>query len=474
MSYLSKDQLDNYLNNLPTKKNTLKPSVASTPSSHNNNNSNNNNSNTTYQALRNELIYPMKNMNINNNEEEPTITKVDAFEASLNTKTPSQTPSVSAYKPKPTTLGTKNLAGIKTLPNNNNNNNKLPPPIPAKKPAQLSSKPITSSPATTTTTTTTTTTKTTSSNNNNDNKVNVSKPIFNQTLCNGCNKPVSAGIMVSALGKKWHNGCFQCTKCHIPLDKVEFFEKDGQPYCEADYHELFNHICNYCKQIITDTSIKALGKHYHVGHFFCHTCKTPFNEDNPFMIQDGLAYCESDYLKLFGHQCKGCGKYIKGSFIGALGGDWHKECFVCTECQQPFPSGVFHVRDDRPYCERHAMALPQQKNLRSSHSPLASPLSSSQPSISQRSSNPSSAPSLQQSDSTLQQQQQTQTQKSDINICHTCKESLDNAKLTSSAFGKNYHSFHFQCFSCHRPLSSRVPGLWQNNGQDEVICKQCS
>lgn len=48
------------------------------------------------------------------------------------------------------------------------------------------------------------------------------------------------------------------------------------------------------------------------------------------MIQDGLAYCESDYLKLYGKQCKGCGKFIKGTFIGALGGDWHKECFVCT------------------------------------------------------------------------------------------------------------------------------------------------
>lgn len=193
-------------------------------------------------------------MNINNNEEGPNITKVDAFEASLNTKVPSQPPSVSAYKPKPTTLGTKNLAGIKTtVLSNNNNNNKQPPPIPAKKPALFSSKPITSSP--TITTTTTNTTKAINSNSNNDNKANVSKPTFNQTFCNGCNKPVSAGIMVSALGKKWHNGCFQCTKCHIPLDKVEFFEKDGQAYCEADYHELFNHICDYCKQIITDVSI---------------------------------------------------------------------------------------------------------------------------------------------------------------------------------------------------------------------------
>lgn len=48
------------------------------------------------------------------------------------------------------------------------------------------------------------------------------------------------------------------------------------------------------------------------------------------MIHDGHPYCEKDYLVAFGHKCQGCGKYIKGSFIGALGGDWHKDCFVCT------------------------------------------------------------------------------------------------------------------------------------------------
>ncbi|CAO3649672.1 unnamed protein product [Cunninghamella blakesleeana] len=455
MSYLSKDQLDNYLNDLPNKK-----SIPNT-----------NNTTSTYQALKNELVYPMKNMNINNKSNQTN--KMDAFEASLKPRGVTTT----SYKTKPPLLGTKTISTTITNNNNetlqtpstpktppltttmnNNNNKQIPPPIPAKKPTQFISKPI-----------------------NTSDKVNIPKPTFQQTLCGNCNKPVSTGIMVTALGKKWHNGCFQCTTCHIPLDKVEFFEKEGQPYCEEDYHQLFNHVCDYCKQVITETSIKALGKQYHVGHFFCHTCKTPFDEDHPFMIQDGLAYCEPDYLKLYGKQCKGCNKFIKGTFVGALGGDWHKECFVCTECQQPFPSGVFHVRDDRPYCERHAIVLPQQKNLKSSNpSPPSLP-----PKLSNPNSNPppppiptSQRPNITPSSSPIssnhhQQQSSNSNSNNNNNVCHTCKESLDNAKLTSSAFGKNYHSFHFQCCSCHRPLSSRVPGLWQNNGQDEVICKQC-
>lgn len=77
-------------------------------------------------------------------------------------------------------------------------------------------------------------------------------------------------------------------------------------------------------------SINALGKHYHVGHFFCRGCSKPFGESDAFMVHDGHAYCEKDYMAKFGHKCMGCGEYITGEFIGALGGDWHKECFVCA------------------------------------------------------------------------------------------------------------------------------------------------
>lgn len=199
----------------------------------------------------------MKNMNINDKKEQ--VTKMDAFEASLNPRGAAVTAS---YKTKPTILGTKTITTItsatttgtttntntpQTPPTTNNNNTninkQIPPPIPAKKPAQFSSKPIINN-----------NNYNTSDNKNNNDKVNISKSLYNQqqTLCGNCNKPVSTRIMVTALGKRWHNGCFQCTTCHIPLDKVEFFEKDGQPYCEEDYQQLFNHICDYCKQIITE------------------------------------------------------------------------------------------------------------------------------------------------------------------------------------------------------------------------------
>ncbi|PVH80797.1 hypothetical protein DL98DRAFT_184626 [Cadophora sp. DSE1049] len=55
--------------------------------------------------------------------------------------------------------------------------------------------------------------------------------------------------------------------------------------------------------------------------------------------------------------CKGCGEAIKGKSVssadGRLTGRYHKQCFVCKTCSEPFQTATFYVMDDSPYCERH-------------------------------------------------------------------------------------------------------------------------
>ncbi|KAK0616018.1 hypothetical protein B0T17DRAFT_592650 [Bombardia bombarda] len=55
--------------------------------------------------------------------------------------------------------------------------------------------------------------------------------------------------------------------------------------------------------------------------------------------------------------CKACGLPITGKSIssadGRLTGRYHKACFVCSTCQEPFSSSTFYVLTDRPYCHRH-------------------------------------------------------------------------------------------------------------------------
>ncbi|TVY35274.1 Paxillin-like protein [Lachnellula occidentalis] len=55
--------------------------------------------------------------------------------------------------------------------------------------------------------------------------------------------------------------------------------------------------------------------------------------------------------------CKGCGEAITGKSVssadGRLTGRYHKQCFVCATCREPFQASTFYVINDRPYCQRH-------------------------------------------------------------------------------------------------------------------------
>ncbi|KAF2173006.1 hypothetical protein M409DRAFT_16955 [Zasmidium cellare ATCC 36951] len=55
--------------------------------------------------------------------------------------------------------------------------------------------------------------------------------------------------------------------------------------------------------------------------------------------------------------CRGCGQMIEGKSVkasdGRLTGRWHKACFVCRSCHEPFTTADFYVINNEPYCEQH-------------------------------------------------------------------------------------------------------------------------
>lgn len=60
---------------------------------------------------------------------------------------------------------------------------------------------------------------------------------------------------MTAMGKTWHPEHFVCTHCQEEIGSRNFFERDGQPYCEKDYHNLFSPRCYYCNGPILDVSL---------------------------------------------------------------------------------------------------------------------------------------------------------------------------------------------------------------------------
>ncbi|XP_065055496.1 paxillin-like isoform X1 [Rhopilema esculentum] len=170
-------------------------------------------------------------------------------------------------------------------------------------------------------------------------------------VCAACSKPI-VGQVCTALGRTWHPEHFTCAVCEVPLGTKTFFERDGKPYCEQDYHEQFAPRCSYCEGPILDSCVTAMDQTWHPEHFVCAQCGKPFGESG-YHEKDGKPYCRDDYYGLFAPKCSGCDRAIMDNYITALNGHWHPECFVCMECRQPFQGGSFFEHEGMPYCEMH-------------------------------------------------------------------------------------------------------------------------
>ncbi|XP_075879183.1 paxillin-like isoform X2 [Nelusetta ayraudi] len=170
-------------------------------------------------------------------------------------------------------------------------------------------------------------------------------------VCGACCKPI-VGQVVTAMGRTWHPEHFVCRHCQEEIGSRNFFERDGLPYCEHDYHQLFSPRCFYCNGPILDKVVTALERTWHPEHFFCAQCGSFFGPEG-FHEKDGKAYCRKDYFDMFAPKCGGCSRAILENYISALSSLWHPECFVCRECFTPFVNGSFFEHDGQPYCEVH-------------------------------------------------------------------------------------------------------------------------
>ncbi|KAL4000419.1 SH2B adaptor protein 1/3 [Sarotherodon galilaeus] len=169
--------------------------------------------------------------------------------------------------------------------------------------------------------------------------------------CASCNKCI-VGKMITALGEVWHPEHFVCAVCKMELSTTGFFERDGQPYCDKDYHQLFSPRCAYCKGPIMQNIVTALDQTWHPEHFFCAHCGGLFGTEG-FLEKDGKPYCCKDFYHLFAPKCSGCGESVRENYLTAANGTWHPECFVCADCLKPFTDGSFMELNGRPLCSLH-------------------------------------------------------------------------------------------------------------------------
>jgi paxillin len=174
------------------------------------------------------------------------------------------------------------------------------------------------------------------------------------TKCAKCNEYLT-DVLLQALDKKWHAGCFACAHCSKPFAEAEYYVHGGKAYCEDDYCELFCPVCPKCNCYVVEDGAVVFGETYHPWCVVCHNCNEQL-EGRIRKAKDGNFYCEQDYLALFAQECAGCGGVIDDETINALDKPWHVACFKCgvAGCGEDLVAvGRFHNHEGKPYCREH-------------------------------------------------------------------------------------------------------------------------
>jgi len=177
-------------------------------------------------------------------------------------------------------------------------------------------------------------------------------------ICAQCSQPIK-GPYLLIKGQYMHPRHFRCHECGIEFKGGDCNEFEGDYYCGPHYAILLLKKCARCGKPCKGRSITALGKVWHPDHFACHICAVVFVESN-FFENDGLPYCQTHFIQLFGDNCAYCKEPITKTSVKFLDKSYHEHHFFCYQCLTPLKSGKFTSWDSKAICIPCYDALPSK------------------------------------------------------------------------------------------------------------------
>ncbi|CAH8474459.1 unnamed protein product [Schistosoma margrebowiei] len=187
---------------------------------------------------------------------------------------------------------------------------------------------------------------------------------------------------------------------------------------EENYVDSYGSTCVRCGDPfqLNEKVVQTKDSSYHVKCFVCVQCFQPFPEGVYYEF-DGRKYCEHDFHVLFAPCCGKCGCFIIGRVIKAMNYNWHPDCFRCHICDKCLA--------DEGFVKLHGRAVCHACNEHEKASGLS------------------------------------------YITCHKCRAVVEEGQQLKYR-SEVYHAYHFSCASCGSELSSDA-----REKDGDLYCLRC-
>ncbi|XP_065177470.1 testin-like [Sycon ciliatum] len=175
--------------------------------------------------------------------------------------------------------------------------------------------------------------------------------------CAKCKDPIDGTQRSLGVGdKKWHSSCFVCSGCQSELAGKPFVDHSSGLFCVPCYEKSHATRCKACSKVIGEAGgLRYKEDVYHEKCFVCSYCQVPL-AGKKFVRKDDKFCCEKCFGEKLAPKCFACRKVIvknsdgDDSFIAHQSNSWHIPCFVCSNCGKKLDGERFNFKDNALTC----------------------------------------------------------------------------------------------------------------------------